>query len=52
MDEVSQHLHQLDGSMLDTGYQLERGAMAGDTLNGAVQSEDLTLGTDEGGTMM
>ncbi|KZS47350.1 hypothetical protein AWU65_16160 [Paenibacillus glucanolyticus] len=52
MDEVSQHLHQLDGSMLDTGYQLERGAMAGDTLNGAVQSEDLTLGTDEGGAMM
>ncbi|MGG4090471.1 hypothetical protein [Paenibacillus lautus] len=52
MDQVSQQLHQLDGSMLDAGYQMERGQVTGDSLNGAVTIEGLTSGTDETGSMM
>lgn len=52
MDEVSRHLHQLDGSMLDAGHQMERGTLVGDNLDGAVDTEGLTLGTDDGGAMM
>ena len=52
MDQVSQRLHQLDGSMLDAGYQMERGQVGGDSLNGAVTIEGLTSGTDDSGSMM
>lgn len=33
MDQVNQRLRQLDGSMLDAGYQMERGQGTGDSFN-------------------
>lgn len=52
MDQVNQQLRQLDGSMLDAGYQMERGQGMEDSFNGTVTAEGLTSGTDESGTMM
>ncbi|SEL68797.1 hypothetical protein SAMN04488688_105161 [Paenibacillus sp. cl141a] len=52
MDQVSQQLHQLDGSMLDAGYRMERAQTTGGGLNGAVAIEELTSSTDDSGTMM
>lgn len=52
MDQVNQQLRQLAGSMLDAGYQMERGQVMEDGFNGAVTAEGITSGTDDNGTMM
>ncbi|MGG3283098.1 hypothetical protein [Paenibacillus solani] len=52
MDQVNQQLRQLAGSMLDAGYQMERGQVMENGLNGAVTTEGITSDTDDSGTMM
>lgn len=51
MAEVNQQLRQLDGSMLDMGYQMERGAQTGGSLNGAIPIEETTMDTHDGWTI-
>ncbi|OOC58410.1 hypothetical protein [Paenibacillus ihbetae] len=51
MAEVSQQLRQWDGTMLDMGYQMERGAQTGGSLNGAVPIEETTMDTHDGWTI-
>jgi len=52
MDQVNQQLRLLDGSMLDAGYQMERGQEMESSFNGAVTAEGITSDSDESGTMM
>lgn len=46
MDEVSRHIHQLNGAMMDTGYQLGRGQGGETAVYGDTSPEDFTLGAD------
>lgn len=46
MDEVGRHIHQLDGAIMDTGYQLGRGQGGETAVYGDASPEDFTLGTD------
>ena len=45
MDDVSRHIHQLDGAMMDAGYQLGRGPGGETAVYGDASPEDFTSGT-------